>query len=175
MTKILIVSDSHGQTKELDRVKQKHQNEVDLMLHCGDSELMANHPSIQGFVTVRGNCDYEENFNEQIVEEIGSVKIFLTHGHLYSVKTSLLNLLYRAREHHVQIVCFGHSHELGAEMVDGVLFINPGSLRLPRGRTERTYVILEIENLEATLKVFEYDKGEINGLRRVFSLTAPNQ
>ena len=36
-----------------------------------------------------------------------------------------------------QVACFGHSHVLGAELIDGVLFINPGSILLPRQRVEK--------------------------------------
>ncbi len=52
MTKILIISDSHGWTEELEIVKQRHKDEVDYMIHCGDSELSNAHREISGFVTV---------------------------------------------------------------------------------------------------------------------------
>ena len=37
--KVLFVSDSHGLTAELEILVEKHQDEVDLFIHCGDSEL----------------------------------------------------------------------------------------------------------------------------------------
>lgn len=49
----------------------------------------------------------------------------------------MLSLTYRAKELNAQIVCFGHSHILGAEMMDHILFINPGSLLKPRGHKEK--------------------------------------
>lgn len=100
---------------------------------------------MKGYITVQGNCDYEDKFPTETTQEIADKKIFLTHGHLYGVKSSLNNLLYKAKEVGANIACFGHSHFLGMEVVDDVLFINPGSLRLPRGRKEQTYVILTIE------------------------------
>ena len=54
----------------------------------------------------------------------------------------------------------------------GILFINPGSIRLPRGRKERTYVILEM--LEECLSInvsMIIDRGEIKELAQHFSST----
>ena len=69
------------------------------------------------------------------------------------------------------IACFGHSHQLGAEMVNETLFINPGSIRLPRGRRERTYVILDILESAYQLKVYDMDRGEITELAQLFSFS----
>ena len=44
-----------------------------------------------------------------------------------------MNLKYKAEEVNADIVCFGHSHVLGAEVIDGRLFLNPGSIRLATG------------------------------------------
>jgi uncharacterized protein len=170
MTKILIVSDSHGWTDELQSIKDKHSAEVDVMIHCGDSELMADDPAIAGFVTVRGNCDNAQKYPEDAEVDVAGRKVFVTHGHLYNVKSSLMNLSYRAKEFHANIVCFGHSHLLGLEMIDGVLFINPGSIRLPRGRRERTYVILELKEDFVHVYVYDLDDGEIKALRQEFPL-----
>jgi uncharacterized protein len=170
MTKVLIVSDSHGWKDELQYLKHKHSS-VDVLIHCGDSELMADDDAINGFVTVRGNCDYEKEFSEDAVVEVADRKIFVTHGHHYNVKSSLMSLGYRAKEVNANIVCFGHSHLLGFEMVDGILFINPGSIRLPRGRHERTYVILEIKDHHIEVKVYDIQKGEIRALRQQFPLS----
>ena len=56
----------------------------------------------------------------------------VTHGHLFNVKSGLMKLRYKALEQNANIVCFGHSHILGIEKVDDILFINPGSIRFPR-------------------------------------------
>lgn len=171
MTKLLIVSDSHGWTDELQVIKDKHGAETDALIHCGDSELMADDKAISGFVTVRGNCDYEQKFPEETVVDVAGRKIFVTHGHLFNVKSSLMSLSYRAREVRADIVCFGHSHHLGVEMIDGVIFINPGSLRLPRGRRERTYVLLELTEESVTVSVYDLQKGELTALKRKFPLS----
>lgn len=169
MSKILIVSDSHGITKELRELKRRHQHEVDLMIHCGDSQLMADETYMDGFAAVRGNCDFDAQYPIDRIEVVAEKKIYVTHGHKYSVKTSLMGLHYRAREVEADIVCFGHSHILGAEMIEGILFINPGSILLPRERREKTYVILDVHEGKMLLSVFELNGREIRELAREFS------
>jgi len=143
--KILIMSDTHGDSRVIDKVRSFYP-EIDLLIHCGDSELPFVHDALKGMKKVRGNCDREKTFPEEVNFTVDDVKVFVTHGHLFNVKSSMLSLTYRAKELNAQIVCFGHSHILGAEMIDDILFINPGSLLKPRGRKEKSFAVLEIED-----------------------------
>ncbi|MCB5933449.1 metallophosphoesterase [Caldibacillus thermoamylovorans] len=158
--KVLICSDSHGLKEELIQLKKTHPD-MDYYIHCGDSELVKDHSAIQGYHVVRGNCDFGNDFPERDLIAAGNERIFITHGHRDHVKTSLMNLHYRAIEQNATIVCFGHSHVLGVENIEGILFINPGSIALPRMRKERTYVILEINGASKTVHVYEYGHGEL--------------
>lgn len=169
MSKVLVVSDSHGLTKELVAIRERHQREVDLMIHCGDSQLMPDNKAITGYFTVAGNCDFGD-FPLELITNVAGKKFFITHGHHYSVKSSLINLQYKAQEVNANIVCFGHSHELGAEVVDGILFLNPGSIRLPRGRIEKTYVILELLDDTVNMSVYESNGRELTSLAHTFNI-----
>lgn len=169
--KVLIISDSHGLTDELQEIRNRHESETEAMFHCGDSELPADHPSMQGFVSVRGNCDYEQKYAEELIEEAGGFRFFIAHGHMHNVKSTLMNLKYAAEDHGAKIVCFGHSHIAGAEFADGVLFINPGSIRLPRMRREKTYVILEIQNGSAAVTFYQQDGTPVKGMAQRFELS----
>lgn len=170
MSKVLIVSDSHGLTKELSILRERHVNEVDLMIHCGDSELAPDDQVMSGYLTVLGNCDFGGGFPLETISEVAGRKFFITHGHRYSVKSTLMNLKYKAQELNAHIVCFGHSHVLGAEVIDGILFLNPGSIRLPKGRIEKTYIILDLLDEKIILSVFEINGQEILELAREFVL-----
>ncbi|KEF39515.1 phosphoesterase, MJ0936 family [Schinkia azotoformans MEV2011] len=166
--KVLIVSDSHGLTKDLIELKKKYRTEVETMIHCGDSELDAHSEAMSSYIAVRGNCDFDSNFaNEQLVSiKRNGLAFYVTHGHLYNVKMSLMNLRYRAEEVGANVVCFGHSHIAGAELIDNMLFINPGSIILPRLRKEKTYAILEVDEAKnCVVKFFSIDGKEILELR----------
>lgn len=170
MSKLLIVSDSHGLSRELEVVKARHKDAVDVMIHCGDSQLMADEREMAGFIGVRGNCDFDARYPNETTVELSGRKIFVTHGHKYGVKTSLMGLKYRAQEIGADLVCFGHSHILGAELVDGVLFLNPGSILLPRERHEKTYMIVELLETAAKVSVYDLNGKELPRLSCEFGL-----
>ena len=84
----------------------------------------------------------------------------MTHGHCYDVKYSMQRLFYKALEVGATIVCYGHSHCIGAEMNDGILFLNPGSLVLPRNTREKTYAKITLNSHEVEIEYLEVSTGE---------------
>lgn len=171
MHKVLILSDSHGLTTELTEIKSRHH--ADMYIHCGDSELTTDAPELEGFRTVRGNCDITSDFPMEEVLEIGGIRFFISHGHMTQVKSTLLNLQYRAEEVGAEITCFGHTHIAYAEKIEDCVFINPGSIRYPNRIKQPSYVILEWESKGAIYITF-YNVGgeEIDSLpyEKYFSL-----
>ncbi|WP_339228309.1 metallophosphoesterase [Oceanobacillus sp. FSL K6-2867] len=140
MAEVLILSDSHGLSNEVVAIKERH--DVKWSIHCGDSELEFDADELQGFYRVGGNCDFDVRYPDEQTIELDGLTFYITHGHLFDVKMNLMRLSYRAEEENAQVVCFGHSHIAGAEKVEKKLFINPGSIRLPKGRNEKTYAIM---------------------------------
>src|SRR5699024_3613313 len=130
MKKILLVSDSHGWEEPLQAIAKRH--DCHTYIHCGDSELQKSTEALSSYKVVQGNCDRHGNFPNELVIEVDGFRIYVTHGHLYGVKGSLMKLQYRAAEVGAHIVCFGHSHIAYAEEIDQQLFLNPGSIRLPK-------------------------------------------
>ncbi|KZE64495.1 metallophosphatase [Fictibacillus phosphorivorans] len=169
MGKALIVSDSHGLKDELIMLKKRYEGQVDLMIHCGDSELSTNAGELSGFVTVKGNMDYlGDDLPNESIELLEQTCIYITHGHLYDVKMSYLSLGYRAEETGAKIACFGHSHVAEAFEREGMIFINPGSIRLPRGSFEKTYAILEIEEDVVSVSFYSLEGIRIDSLCKTF-------
>ena len=159
--RILVMSDTHGDVNSIEQVRQ-HVGNVDAVFHCGDSELDASHASLESAFVVRGNCDWDSSFPEEVVTDINGVKIFMAHGHLLQVKTTMLPISYRAQELGADVVLFGHSHLLGTEQIDGTVFVNPGSLELPRGRKEKSYAIVERSLVEWTVTFFSDEHERID-------------
>ncbi|WP_440896020.1 metallophosphoesterase family protein [Amphibacillus sp. Q70] len=143
MPKVLIVSDSHGWSKELAILKNRYQGKVDQMIHCGDSELDYHQKEIKNFQRVAGNTDYDPEFPDELTFDVKGTTFLVAHGHMHNIKMTLTPITYRADELHAKIICYGHSHLAGVTQIDNKLVINPGSIRLPRGRREETYAILE--------------------------------
>ena len=158
--KYLVISDNHGQRDVLERIYDKFQTEVDLFLHCGDSEFAIDNAIWQNFKTVRGNCDYEHRFAEYQVLKEADDCILLTHGHLVGVNFGLERLSLLAKQNQANLVFFGHTHCLGVEMVDGCLYLNPGSISYPRGEFQYlggTFAI--VETTPTIIKVQYYDQA----------------
>ncbi len=77
-------------------------------------------------------------------------------------------LSYRADEIGAHIACFGHSHIAGAFEESGVIYINPGSIRLPRNRKEGTYCICERTSSDTTVTFYEQSGEVVNELTEHF-------
>ena len=141
---LLIMSDTHGDKSIISTVKAYYPN-ADVYIHCGDSELEYIDKALTDFYYVRGNCDQDTQFAEEQIVKVEDRIIYITHGHLYNVKSTLMPLSYRAQEVNASIVCFGHSHLLGAEKIGDTLFLNPGSLTAPRGRKEKSFIVVQLD------------------------------
>lgn len=167
--KMLIVSDNHGWDSILIELKRRYEGKVDVMIHCGDSELTADDPAVKGFAVVRGNCDQEDRFPNDLLESVEDCRVFITHGHRYNVKMALTNLAMKAKEMGADFVFFGHSHTPGVEMEEGVIYLNPGSISLPRGRAEKTYAVVETKKSKVTVRFFDERHHEIMDMKAVFN------
>src|SRR5699024_12676525 len=119
MYRILLVSDSHGLTEELVKIRKRH--DVHYLFHAGDSELDTDSPSSAGYYVVRGNCDWKGKIPNMIVEEINGTRFMMTHGHLHDVKASLLKKQYDAEEQGADNICSGHSPIAESELLEGQL------------------------------------------------------
>ncbi|MDB4895331.1 MAG: putative phosphoesterase [Firmicutes bacterium] len=137
MVRVAVFSDTHGEFTNLESVLPQF-GPVDWLLHAGDhfgdaaqvGRRLGLGP--ERIVAVVGNCDAPQTEPAQVVLEIGGVKILLTHGHHYGVKSTLDRILYRAAELEVRVAVFGHSHIPVNGQDGGVLLFNPGSLTAPR-------------------------------------------
>ncbi|MDS9471657.1 metallophosphoesterase [Sporosarcina pasteurii] len=153
--KIIVLSDSHGDKTTIEKVATQ---QADAYFHCGDSEIAYHDPVFQSMYKVAGNCDIDDEYPDEVTTTIGGKKIFMVHGHRHDVKGSMMGMYYSAKEKAVDIALFGHSHIYGAEMKDGILFVNPGSTMLPRGGNPATYAVIELgEKVVVTFKDLNHE------------------
>ena len=96
-----------------------------------------------GMMAVKGNCDFD-NVEDELVFEVEDKNIFLCHGDRYGVKYGLEKIEKKAKDVDADIVVFGHTHTPLCIEKDNILYINPGSVSLPRDVTYRSLVILNI-------------------------------
>ena len=117
----------------------------DVVIHLGDGAREAGqmsdaYPNREFFI-VSGNCDMGVMAPDELLIEKRGVRIFLTHGHKYSVKFGLDRLISAAEKAGAQILLFGHTHAQQNTYTDGLYILNPGSLAHPRdGRPSYGYI-----------------------------------
>ncbi|CAM3107983.1 metallophosphoesterase [Filibacter tadaridae] len=163
--KIIVMSDSHG---DKETIKAVSLLQTDATFHCGDSELAFNDPVLSKVHKVRGNCDIDTRFPSSVVTSVNEKTVLAVHGHEHNVKQSLMALFYAAKECVADIVLFGHSHVYGAEVKDGILFVNPGSTMQPRGGNEPTYAVIEWdETVRVTFKNLAHKTVDSTELKKM--------
>lgn len=128
--RILVFSDSHGDFTRMDKAVRMHKS-AEVIIFCGDGEndieyIKRKYPD-KMYICVRGNNDWASSFNSTETVVLENKRIFITHGHRYSVKAGLYTLVCAAREQKADIVVFGHTHVPCTEYDDGLYILNPGS------------------------------------------------
>ena len=156
--KILVIGDTHGKLNKLRDVWPKL-TAIDLIAHTGDhysDALRIESEFGVPVIAVGGNCDGSGPESQIIETEYGN--ILLTHGHREGVKyDDLLGLYYRALEEDCRAVFFGHTHCSLISEMDGVHFVNPGSLTLPRDNKNGSYAIVRTAEDSFDASIVYYD------------------
>lgn len=160
--KVLIASDVHGSAYFCRRLMEAWDRERpdrvillgDLLYHGPRNDLPEGYAPKEviallnerkeSLLCVRGNCDTEV---DQMVLAfpiladyawlyLDGISLFVTHGHVYNTKH--LPPLRRG-----DILLHGHTHVPAWEAGDGYLYLNPGSVSIPKEGTPHSYMMLE--------------------------------
>lgn len=131
--RVLVLSDSHAGRSFMRACVEVLR--PDAIIHLGDyyddgEILKEEYPAIR-FYQVPGNCDRFRTppFAQDIlIDSLGGVSMYMTHGHLHGVKSGTGKLLAAARVSKADIVLYGHTHQAECYRDDSGLWVmNPGS------------------------------------------------
>ena len=148
--KILIVSDTHREHKNLELVLER-EKPLDMLIHLGDIQRYEDYIEVIAECPVEmvaGNNDFFSDLPGERVFHIGKYKVLLTHGHYYYVNGGTSHLKRAAAERELDIVMFGHTHRPWMEEENGVTILNPGSISYPRQEGKKPSYILMTLNKE---------------------------
>ena len=157
--KIMFISDIHGISSNLDKIKERYiELNCEKLVVLGDIYYIGprnemkedyNIPEVKDFLNsfdniiwVKGNCDSEidEMVNDfPMIDRLGLIEIdnidmYITHGHIYNEENWKLKK---------SILIYGHYHIPFIKEKDDILFINPGSISLPKEDNKPSYLIYE--------------------------------
>jgi putative phosphoesterase len=161
--KLLICSDIHGDydcaRAVLDAYEREGAEKIlilgDILYHGPRNNLPDGYSpkeviellnsSRDNILAVRGNCDTEVDqmvldfpiLADYIYLSLDSLSVFATHGHKYNTQTP-------PPLRKGEILLHGHTHiPVSIEFGNGNLYLNPGSVSLPKGNNPKTYMIYE--------------------------------
>lgn len=177
--KFLIASDIHGSAYFcrllLEKIEQEKADRVlllgDILYHGPRNDLPKDYapkeviamlnPLKEKLLCVRGNCDTEVDqmvldfpvLADYAVIPVGNKLIYATHGHNYN--ESNLPPLCKG-----DILLNGHTHVPKCIEHENYIYMNPGSVSIPKENSAYSYMILEnseflwknLENMEVYLK-----------------------
>lgn len=161
--KYLVVSDIHGSfyyAKKLEEIIEKEKPKKLILL--GDlyyhgprngltdeynpmevAKILNKHKDM--ILCTKGNCDAEVDemisefkFQDNIQMNINGVEFFFSHGHVYNMDTV---------PPVGKVVVYGHFHTGFIKEEYGILFVNPGSISLPKNNTAHSYLVIDDRNL----------------------------
>lgn len=175
--KIGIISDLHGYPDKFKKAL-KVLKDCHMILCAGDILYHGpRNPILDGYdpqglaeeisrneipmLIARGNCDAEVDlmvlklpvFTPAVVYEVDDIRFMIMHGH-ESSKEKLMEI---AKIYRVDIMVTGHTHIRSREVFDNTVFINPGSIGVPKGDEIPSAVIYE----NGTIKFINIDNDEI--------------
>lgn len=151
--KLLVISDSHG---NFDRAFKAHQlaGRVDHVIHLGDgaedARLLEEVLEVPVY-RVAGNCDYDPTLPPELTLEFGGCRFLLIHGNRQMVKSGLARLIGRGVEVGANVVLYGHTHLAGVASAQGMLLVNPGTLK---AGFQGSYAIVTVEDAKAGAEIF---------------------
>lgn len=160
--RLLIASDIHGSAYYCRQLlKAYKREEADKLILLGDvlyhgprndlpkeyapKEVIAMlNPLRQEILCVRGNCDTEVDqmvLEFPILADYGFLyekghMIFLTHGHVFNEKN--LPMLNKG-----DILLHGHTHVPTCNVHEDYVYLNPGSVSIPKENSAHSYMIYE--------------------------------
>lgn len=150
--KLLILSDSHGSVENMRKVVQIENPDVLFFLGDGQRDItsvMANFPDLPCHV-VAGNCDYDSEYPEEAIVTVDGLRVLMTHGHKYGVKSGFDRLFRRGYMKRCKLLLCGHTHESVIREKLGMTLINPGSIGY---YFEPSYAVVHVEQGVITRRV----------------------
>jgi len=153
--KLAILSDTHGNyplaVKALESLGQ-----LDYIIHLGDTTEDAEMIELalgRELIKLSGNCDMSNKYPELITTTIADKKVLLSHGDRFMVKSGLNLIKQRAKQEKADMVLYGHTHRPAILNIDGIMFINPGTMN--KNASQWSFALISIDNDSITAETVD--------------------
>jgi putative phosphoesterase len=176
--KLLVFSDTHGSISSLNTVlnwakdRLPPNDTICCAAFLGDGIYdLGRSAEVTGFYCdwnlVCGNNDYLSTVPEAVVLDFCDYRFFMCHGHRHSLYGGFHSLIAAAKQSQANVVLYGHTHVPSYKNIDGLLFINPGSVGRPRSKAGASFAVIEcMPNEQLTVEFWGIgDKGKVKKLK----------
>ena len=161
---IIVISDIHGSNYYMNKMRERIEIEnPDKIILLGDlyyhgprnpltdeynpSEVAKTLNSFKDkIIAVKGNCDAEVDqmisefkINDEYITNLNGKIFYFTHGHKFNID----NL----PEEQFDVLVYGHFHTGFIKQKDNKIFVNSGSISLPKNDTKNSYLSIDNENI----------------------------
>ncbi|MFW9974332.1 MAG: YfcE family phosphodiesterase [Candidatus Thorarchaeota archaeon] len=167
--RVLVFGDAHipSRRDSIPEVFFEHirQSNYDLALVTGDlvrePEMRSALPPLPRSFIVTGNMDYSSqyNFHEEI--QLDDFNILLLHGTQLRPRGNIKQLWEIVQQVSTDVAVHGHTHTASIEIYKDRLFLNPGTISGATGgwagRTDASFIELEVNKSELSVKLFHTD------------------
>ena len=157
--KYLVISDIHGGVLGAGLISSLYDS-VDKILILGDilyhgprndlpedyapkSVISILNPLKDKIIAIKGNCEAEVDqmvldfkIEDYVDMDINGYNAHLEHGHHIDLYHGNANLILQ-----------GHTHIPVLEKINDVIYLNPGSITIPKGGNPKTYAIIDEKNI----------------------------
>ena len=183
--KLFIISDIHGSLIAFEKALNQFEKEnADYLVICGDflnhgprNNIPAGYDTKklaeklnsykEKIIGIRGNCDSEVDqmildfpmmapFSNIFLES--KHRVFVHHGHLFS-ENELRNFLSEKT-----IVVSGHTHVPVLEDNDDLIFVNPGSISIPKSDSKPGYALINADNGSVNISLHTLEGEKLKSL-----------
>jgi uncharacterized protein len=160
--RMLVVSDTHGDYRNLAAILRLLGRSVQALIHLGDGSGDVRSASRSGVPMppvfgLRGNMDSDTRIPLQTLFNADGRMVLAAHGHRFPLSSGLSCLSDAARQAGARAFFFGHTHVPLHEERGGVIIMNPGSLARPRGPWGPSFAVVEAPASMTCLEVKIYE------------------
>jgi len=142
--RILVFSDSHGDSESMKKVIKKFYPDVALFLGDGIEDFLVlekDFPHTK-FFSVMGNADPSDSGVLERLQTFDKVAIYMTHlDNLFKIKEDREKIL-AIMKLNAQIILYGNTHVPELFVSHGITFMNPGTISKSFGF--RTFGLIDI-------------------------------
>lgn len=169
--RIGVVSDSHGNIDLLEKAGNELIKELnsELIIHLGDDSIEADMLRGRGVPIIIVPGVYEDRYRDKSfinrrIEEYDRWKFLITHTKTPHENDSPddLDPVKTVEDSLIDVVLHGHSHIPAIEVIDGVLYVNPGHLKQEDKKGyPPSYAFLDTADNSISVIIRDLNKGEI--------------